>query len=99
MCWVSRLISCIHALVEGDDAGAAQAQVVLQRQPGAVHLALVGLAAQLPGEFGALCQARGAQRVALAEQAARGVGDHLAAVAVVAIADELLDGSDLPGFE
>ena len=57
MCWVSRDISCIHALVEGDDAGAAQAQVVLQGQPCAIHLALFGLAAQLPGELGTLRQA------------------------------------------
>jgi hypothetical protein len=41
------VVSCrSHGLVERDDAGAAQPQVVLQRQARAFHLALIGLAAQ-----------------------------------------------------
>jgi hypothetical protein len=67
---------CASCLVERDDAGAAQPQVVLQRQARAFHLALLGLAAQLPGQLGTLRQAGGAQRVALGQQAARRVGDH-----------------------
>src|SRR5436309_11934669 len=79
-----------HAFVQRHHAGAAQAQVVLQRQPRAFDLALVGGAAQLVCQFVALRQARGAQRMALAQQAAGRVGDDLAAVGVVAIDDELL---------
>ena len=63
---------------------------MLERDLGVLDLALVGLAAQLPHELGALREAGGAERVALREQAARGVGDELAAVGVVAVPDELL---------
>src|SRR5690606_35083333 len=78
------------AAVDRDDAGTAEAEVVLQRDLGPLDLAPVGLAAELPDQLGALGQAGGAQRVALAEQAAGRVGDHLAAVGVAAVPDELL---------
>jgi hypothetical protein len=63
----------------------AQPEVVLQRDARVLHLALLGLPAQLPGQLGALGQAHGAQRVALGQQATRRVGDHLAAVGVVRV--------------
>ena len=47
-----------------------------------VDLALVGRAAELPVELGALREAGGAERVALRDQAARRVHDPLAAVGV-----------------
>ena len=50
---------------------------MLQGDLGALDLALVGLAAQLPDELGALREAGGAERVALGEQAAGRVGDDL----------------------
>src|SRR4051812_36742803 len=54
--------------VGGDDHGAAEADVVLQGNAGVLDLALVSSAAQLPGEFGALGKAGGAQRVTLRDQ-------------------------------
>jgi hypothetical protein len=63
---------------------------VLQADLGALDLALLGGAAQVPDQLGALRQAGRAQRVALRQQAARRVGDELAAVGVVAVPDELL---------
>src|SRR5256885_1960671 len=77
-------------LVERDDAGAAQTQVVLQREARAFDLALSGLAAHLPHEFSALRQAGRAERMAFGEQAARRVGDDATAVRVVAVDDEAL---------
>src|SRR4051794_4585607 len=65
--------------VNGDHGGASEADVVLQRHPRALDLALVGFAAQLPGQFRALRQAGSAQRVALGDQPARGVDDRAAA--------------------
>src|SRR5215217_2882757 len=44
-------------LVDRDDGGAAEADVVLEGRAGALHLAGVGVAAQLPGELAALGQA------------------------------------------
>lgn len=58
------------AFVQRHHASAAQAQVVLQRQPGIADLARAGLAAQLLNQFGALRQPRRAQRVALAQESA-----------------------------
>src|SRR6188474_1449513 len=52
-------------LVDGDHGSAAEADVVLQGGLRALHLPLVGGAAQLPGQFRALRQAGRAQRVAL----------------------------------
>ena len=54
-----------------------------------VDLTLVGGAAQLPGELGALGEAGGAERVALGDQAAGGVDDPAAAVGGVVVVDEL----------
>src|SRR3989442_5591422 len=79
-----------YAFVQRHHAGAAETQVVLQRQPRAFDLALVGLAAQLLDQLGALRQAGRAQRMALGQQAAGRAGDHLATVGVIAIHDELL---------
>ena len=53
--------------------------------------ALVGLAAQLPGQLGALGQTGRAQRMTFGQQPARRVGDDAAAVGVVAGVDEPLD--------
>src|SRR5262245_33202844 len=79
-----------NAFVQGDDACAAEPEVVLQRQPRTFDLALVGGAAQLMDQLGALRKARGTERMALAQQPARWIGHHLAAVRVVAVTDELL---------
>src|SRR4051794_21796550 len=65
--------------VDGDHGSAAEADVVLQRGLRALHLALVGRAAQLPGQFRALRQPGRAQRVALGDQPAGGVDDRAAA--------------------
>src|SRR5215204_4546108 len=88
--WRRSIIAASRGLVQGDDARAAQAQVVLQRQARAFHLALFGAAAQLRDELVALREAGGAQRMALGQQAARRVGDDAAAVGVVAFDDEFL---------
>src|SRR5437762_6372767 len=89
--WSSDVCSSdLVAAVHRHDAGAAEAEVVLEGDLGAFDLAGVGLAAQLPDQLGALGEAGGAERVALGEQAAGGVGDELAAVGVVAVPDELL---------
>jgi len=53
------------AAVHGDDAGAAEAEVVLERDLGALDLASLGLAAQVLHELGALREAGRAERVAL----------------------------------
>ena len=53
---------------------------MLQTHAGAVDLAGVGLAAQLPGQLGALRQAGRTERVALRDQTAGRVDDPLAAV-------------------
>src|SRR6185503_17153839 len=68
----------------------AEPQIVLEAHLGALDLALVRLAAELPHELGALGQARGAEGVPLGQEAARGVDHELAAIAVVAVPDELL---------
>src|SRR3546814_16452546 len=73
---------------EGDDAGAAEAEIMLERMAGAFDLAPVGAAAQLMRAFEALRETRRAERMALGKQPARGVGDHLAAIAVFAIRSE-----------
>src|SRR5215213_9128316 len=65
--------------VDRDHGGSAEADVVLQRHLGAVHLSLVGRAAQLPGQFRALRQAGRPERMALGDQPAGRVDDDLAA--------------------
>src|SRR4051812_46481513 len=91
----ARSVAAIHR----HDAGTAEAEVVLQRDLGALDLAGFGLAAQVPDQLGALREAGGAERVALREQAAGRVGDELAAVGVVAVPDELLGAAFLAQAE
>jgi len=76
--------------VHRHDARPAEAEVVLERDLRALDLTLLGRAAQVPHELGALREAGGAQRVTLGEQTTRRVRDELAAVGVVAVPDELL---------
>src|SRR6185369_16855453 len=78
------------SLVQRHHAGAAESEVVLQRQARTLHLALVRRAPQLLNQLGALGKARGAERMPLGQQAARRIGDDPPAIAVVAVADELL---------
>src|SRR5215217_3442169 len=68
-------------LVDRDDGGTAETDVVLEGRGGALHLAGIGVAAQLPGELAALGEAGRAEGVALGDQAARRV--HHRAVAPV----------------
>src|SRR5688572_16161060 len=75
--------------VERDDAGAAETEIVLQAEPRALHLRRRRGAAQLPGQLVALRKPGGAERMALRQQAAGRIGDDPAAIAVVAIVDEL----------
>ena len=77
-------------LVDGDHGGAAEADVVLEGDLGAVDLALVGVAAQLPGQLGALREAGRPERVALGDQPAGGVDDDLAAVGGRLFLDQLV---------
>src|SRR3546814_14717784 len=77
-----RSISCrscvasrsVRALVHRHDAGAAETEVVLQRRARAFDLPRTGIAAQLFDEFSALREARGAERMALRQQAAGRIG-------------------------
>src|SRR5262249_12844792 len=73
-----RRLSSSVAAVHRHDARAAEPQVVLERDLRALDLTLLGLATQVPHELGALREARGAERVALREQAARRVRHELA---------------------
>ena len=79
--------------VGGDDDRAAEADVVLECDPtrrgGTRDLTCVGVAAQLPGELGALRQTGGTERVALGDQSTRRVHHPLAAVGRVAVVDQL----------
>ena len=63
---------------------------MLQRQFRAFDLAFVSVATQLLGQLITLGQAGGAQWVALAQQATRGVGDGAPAVGVVTVQHKLL---------
>ena len=62
---------------------------MLESDLGSLHLALVGLAAELPVELGALSQPRGAQGVALGDETAGGIHDDLSAVGLGTGVDEL----------
>src|SRR3984957_12623594 len=84
----------LDPFVKSDDAGAAKSYVVLQAHARALHLAFSGASAQLPYEFGALSETGRAEWMPLREQAAGRIGDHAAAVSVVAIRDKL---RSLPG--
>src|SRR4051794_17220731 len=65
--------------VDGDHGGTAEADVVLQRGLGALHLAFVRGAAQLPGQFRALRQPGSAEWVSLRDQSTGGIDDRAAA--------------------
>lgn len=80
----------VGAAVDGDDDSTPKPQVVLQTVPCLRDGAVVGPAAEVPDELGALGDAGGAERVALGDEAPRGVDDVLAAVGDVAVADELV---------
>lgn len=73
----------LDRLVHRHHTGATQAKVVLQPDAGTSHLPLLCMTTQLLGQLKALRQTRGAQRVALGQQAARRVGDDLSAMGVV----------------
>src|SRR4051794_36148008 len=77
-------------LVDGYHGGAAEADVVLEGDLGAVHLTLVGFAAQLPGQLGALGEPRRPERVALGDQSAGGADDYLASVGGRLFLDQLV---------
>src|ERR1700744_4206823 len=78
----------LHPLVQGHDAGAADADIVGERQSCALDLANAGLAAKLPNQLGALRKSGGAERMSLRQQPSRWIDHDLAAVAVVAVVDE-----------
>src|SRR5664279_1433180 len=78
------------AFVQRHDAGAAEAEIMLQRQSRAVDLGCRGGAAQLTRQLIALREPGRAERMALRQQSAGGIGDELAAIGVVAIVDETL---------
>ena len=82
-------------LVNGDDSGAAEPDVVLQADLGVLDLTLVRVAADLPGQLAALREASGAKRVTLADQSARGVDDPAAAVGGVLGLDQVVTVADL----
>src|SRR5258706_7764571 len=81
-------MSASGAFVEGDDTGAAKAEIVLQGEPCALNLPCLRRAAQLVRQLVALRETRGAERMALGQQAAGRVGYGLAAIGVVAVVDE-----------
>ena len=65
------------AAVHGDDAGAAEAEVVLERDLGAFDLARLGLAAQVPDELGALREAGRAEGWPLDRRSPEGLVTNL----------------------
>ena len=67
------------AAVHRHDAGAAEAEVVLQRGPHIIHLSLLRLSPQLPDQFRALRQPGSADGMTLGQQATGRV-DHPAAL-------------------
>src|SRR3954466_3860318 len=81
-------MSASGAFVEGDDTGAAEAEIVLQGEPCAVDLPCLRRAAQLMRQLVALRQTGGAERMALGEKTAGRIGHGLAAKRVVAVVDE-----------
>jgi hypothetical protein len=61
----------LPSAVQRDHASAAQAQIVLKRQPRAVDLAIAGPAAQLLDKLGALREPDCAERMALSTKGRR----------------------------
>ncbi len=81
--------SLLVAAVHRDDAGAAEAEVVLQRDLRVRDLALLpDEAAELLVQLEALRETGRAERMALREQAARRVHHPLAAVGVLVLVDQ-----------
>ena len=80
--------SAVRRPVHRDHSRAAQSDVVLQRNPCALDLTLVGRPAQLRGELGALGEAGSAQRVALGDQPAGGIDHPAATVGGVTLVQE-----------
>jgi hypothetical protein len=78
----------LGALVGRDDGGAAQADVVLKGGVDTVDLALVGGAAQLPGQLRALGQTRRTERVPLGDEPTRRVDHPASAVGGVVVVDQ-----------
>lgn len=80
----------VGALVDGDDDGAAETEVVLEGGGGAWEETVVGPATQVPDELSALSDTRGTEWVALGDETSRWVDDHLATVGDVTLADHLV---------
>src|SRR5579875_2152828 len=80
--------SALGALIGGDDGGAAEPDVVLERRVDPRDLAAAGVATQLPRELGALREAGRAERVALRDEPAGGVDHPATAVCVLAVIDD-----------
>src|ERR1700722_11527628 len=76
-------------LIRSDDGRAAESDVVLQCGGNVVDLPLVGLAAQLPGQLGALRQTSGPQRMSLGDQSAGRIDHPATAIGDVAVVDQL----------
>src|SRR3954471_23576161 len=76
--------------IERDDAGAAEPQIVLERNARALHLPLLRRAPQLLRELVALRKSGCAEWMPLRQQAARRIGHDPAAVRVFAVLDEPL---------
>uniref|UniRef100_A0A182NXB3 Uncharacterized protein n=1 Tax=Anopheles dirus TaxID=7168 RepID=A0A182NXB3_9DIPT len=75
--------------VQPDHDRSTKADVMLQRQFGALHLTLVRLTAQLPAQLRTLRQARRAERMSLGDQTTARVDNHTTTVRVVATVNEL----------
>lgn len=85
----------ISAGVDSDDDSATETKVVLQAVLGTGGTAVVGPATEVPDKLSALGDTSGTERVALGDEAARGVDNVLAAVGDVAVADKLVGLSRL----
>ncbi|KFY87906.1 hypothetical protein V498_06977 [Pseudogymnoascus sp. VKM F-4517 (FW-2822)] len=81
----------IRTLIHGDDGGTTKTEVVLQGNLCSTRdQTVVSPSTKVPHQLGALRDPRGAQGVALGDEAARGVDDVLPAVGDIAVADELV---------
>src|SRR6187402_876136 len=75
--------------VERNDAGAAESQIVLERDFSALDLRGTCRAAQLPRQLVALRKPGGAERMSLRQQSAGRICHDPATIGVVAVIDEL----------
>lgn len=73
-----------------DDAGSAEAQIVLEGMLHSLDLPHFRLTSELPDEFGALRQASRAERMTFREETTRRVRDECSAVGVVSVVNEPL---------